>query len=263
MSFKRRLTRNKQEKITNTNQKIMKISILLLGISLSATITTTIALKNTNAQLLNVKPWHGDYPEMKGSYPLSFIAFKGWLFPTPHVFVRTFPTHYYIELGALPVSDGTEYAGQTKTGLLRIAAKLLERSQIKGRHDETSQTKDNTQLQKVIEERLFNARKDELPDIYGLADQFISLYQKIGNFDQLDNSSGVKHILEDEADDLLMRFLMANLLESDHGAKLKSFASIQTELNHLVGETDYTYRKLCNLTVFGSTLIGSYAFLTR
>ena len=241
----------------------MKLSTLIIGLSLSATITTTIALRNANAQLLNVKPWHGYYPEMNDDYPLSFIAFKGWLFPVPHVFVRTWPTHYYMELGALPVSDGAEYAGQTKTGLLRIAAKLLERSQIKGRHDETSQIKDNTQLQKIIEQKLFNARKDELPDIYGLAGQFISLYKKVGNFDRLENSSKVKHILRDEADDLLMRFLMVNLLESDHGTKLNSFADIQTELNHLTGETDYTYRKICHLNVFGNPATGSYAFLTR
>ncbi|KOH43661.1 hypothetical protein [Sunxiuqinia dokdonensis] len=241
----------------------MKLSTLIIGLSLSATITTTIALKNANAQLLNVKPWHGYYPEMNDDYPLSFIAFKGWLFPVPHVFVRTWPTHYYMELGALPVSDGAEYAGQTKTGLLRIATKLLERWQIKGRHDETSQIKDNTELQKIIEEKLFNARKDALPDIYGLAEQFISLYQKIGNFDRLENSSKVKHILRDEADDLLMRFLMVNLLESNHGAKLESFAGIQSELYQLVGETDYTYRKLCHLNVFGNAVTGSYAFLTR
>lgn len=241
----------------------MKLSTLIIGLSLSATITTTIALENVNAQLLNVKPWHGYYPEMNDDYPLSFIAFKGWLFPVPHVFVRTWPTHYYMELGALPVSDGAEYAGQTKTGLLRIAAKLLERSQIKGRHDETSQIKDNTQLQKAIEEKLFNARKDELPDIYGLAGQFISLYQKIGNFDRLENSSKVKHILRDEADDLLIRFLMVNLLESNHGAKLESFAGIQAELNCLVGETDYTYRKLCHLNAFGNPAAGSYAFLSQ
>ena len=241
----------------------MKLPILILGVTVSVAITTTIAMKESNAQLLNVKPWHGYYPEMNDDYPLSFIAFKGWLFPVPHVFVRTWPTHYYVELGALPVSDGAEYAGQTKTGLLRIAAKLLERSQIKGRHDETSQIKDNTQLQKVIEEKLFSARRDELPDIYGLAGQFIRLYQNIGNFDRLENSSEVKHILRDEADDLLMRFLMVNLLESDHGAKLESFAGIQAELNQLVGETDYTYRKLCHLNVFGNAVTGSYAFLTR
>lgn len=241
----------------------MKLPIILLGISLSVAVCTTVAVKKSNAQLLDVKPWHGYYPEMKGSYPLSFIAFKGWLFPVPHYFVRTWPTRYYIELGALPVSDGTEYAGQTKTGLLRIASRLLERAQMKGRQDETSQIKDNTQFQKVIEAKLFNARKDELPDIYGLADQFISLYRKIENYDKLKNSSGVKHILRTEADDLLMRFLMINLLESDHGAKLKSFAGIRSDLNQLVGETDYTYRKICHMNVFGNPSTDSYTFLTR
>jgi hypothetical protein len=241
----------------------MKISLLLLGISLSVATTTTVAVKKAGAQLLDVKPWHGYYPEMNGSYPLSFVAFKGWLFPVPHYFIRTWPTHYYIEVGALPVSDGTEYAGRTKTGLLRIAAKLLERSQMKGRHDETSQIKDNTQFQKMIEERLFNSRKDQLPDIYGLANQFINLYRKIDRFEGLENSSGVKSILQDEADDLLMRFLMVNLLESDHGSKLESFAGLQTDLNHLSGETDYTYRKLCHLNIFGNAVTGSYAFLTQ
>lgn len=241
----------------------MKLPLLLLGVSLSVTVTTTIAVKESNAQLLDVKPWHGYYPEMNGDYPLSFIAFKGWLFPVPHYFIRTWPSHYYFEVGALPVSDGTEYAGRTKTGLLRIAAKLLERSQMKGRHDETEQIRDKTGLRKVISQKLFDARKDELPDIFRLADQFISLYQKIGSFDQLKNSNEVKHILQDEADDLLMRFLMVNLLESDHGAKLESFAGIQSELNRLTGETDYSYRKLCHLNVLGSPVTGSYAFLTQ
>ncbi|MDX9882635.1 MAG: hypothetical protein RBS73_11255 [Prolixibacteraceae bacterium] len=241
----------------------MKLPILLVGVSISTAVITTIALKGANAQLLDVKPWHGDYPEMNGSYPLSFIAFKGWLIPTPHVFVRTWPTHYYIEIGALPVSDGTEYAGRTKTGLLRIAAKLLERSQMKGRHDETEQIRDKTEIRKVISQKIFDARKDELPDIYHLADQFISLYQKIGSFDQLRNSNGVKNILQDEADNLLMRFLMVNLLESDHGTKLNSFADIQKDLNHLTGETDYTYRKLLHLNILGENTFNNYAFLTR
>ncbi|WP_159523561.1 hypothetical protein [Sunxiuqinia indica] len=241
----------------------MKLSLLLLGISLSASISTTIALKEANAQLVDVKPWHGYYPQMNNSYPLSFVAFKGWLFPTPHVFVRSWPTHYYIELGALPVSDAGEYGGKTKTGLLRIAAKLLERSQMKGRHAETSQIKNNKELQKQINQKLFDARKDELPDIYRLSDQFISLYRKLGSFDQLENSGGVKKILQAEADELLMRFLMVNLLEVDHGEKLKSFAAIKTELGHLAGETDYTYRKFLHLLVMGKGQEGSYAFLIR
>ena len=241
----------------------MKLPILLLGISLSTAVITTIALKGANAQLLDVKPWHGYYPEMNDDYPLSFVAFKGWLIPSPHYFIRSWPTHYYIEVGALPVSDESEYAGETKTGLLRIAARLMERHQMEGRHDKTSRIKDNRQLSKLIEEKLFNARKDELPDIFGLAERFISFYQKIENFDRLENSGKVKQVLQNEADELLMRFLMVNLLESGHGSKLESFAGIHSELNHLTGETDYTFRKLCHLNVFGNPVTGSYAFLTH
>jgi len=241
----------------------MKLSILILGVTVSVAITTAIAVKESNAQLLDVKPWHGYYPEMNGGYPLSFVAFKGWLIPAPHYFIRSWPTHYYLEVGALPVSDGSEYAGETKTSLLRIAARMLERSGMEGRHDKTSRIKDNTQLNKAIEEKLFKARNDELPDIYRLADRFISLYRKIQNFDTLENYSKVKQVLQNEADELLMRFLMVNLLESDHGGKLETFADIRSELIRLTGEADYTFRKLCHLNVFGNAVTGSYAFLTQ
>lgn len=239
----------------------MKIQSFLIRLAMATVFATTMG--KANAQLMDVKPWHGYYPEMKGSYPLSFIAFKGFLFPVPHLFVRTLPTHYYVETGALPVLDGAEYAGQTKTGLLRTIAKLLERSQMKGRHEETSQIKDNTALQKQISQKLFDSRKDELPDIYGLADQLISLYKKINSMDQLEHASGVKQILQEEADDLLMRFLMINLFESDHGEKLEAFSELRNALNKLTGETDYTFRKLYHLNVFGEDSSCSYAFLTR
>ena len=243
------------------NILVMKIRSFLIGLAVATVVVTTMG--KARAQLLDVKPWHGYYPEMEGSYPLSFISFKGFLFPVPHLFIRTIPTHYYVETGALPVSDGAEYAGQTKTGLLRTIAKLVERSQMKGRHEETSQIKDNTALQKQISQKLFDSRKDELPDIYGLADQLITLYKKINSLDQLDHASGVKHILEEEADDLLMHFLMINLFESDHGEKLEAFSELRSGISKLTGETDYTFRKLFHLNVFAKDPSGNYAFLSQ
>jgi hypothetical protein len=73
----------------------------------------------------------------------------------------------------------------------------------------------------------------------------------------------VKQILQEEADDLLMRFLMINLFESDHGEKLEAFSKLRNALNKLTGETDYTFRKLYHLNVFGEDSSCSYAFLTR
>ncbi len=241
----------------------MKIPLLLLGISLSVAITTTIAVKESNAQLLNVKLWHGYYPEMNDSYPLSFVAFKGWLIPRPHVFVRTWPTHYYVELGALPVSDAEAYAGETKTGLLRIVAKLLEQSKMKSRSEETTGIKNNKELEQAIEERLFHARSDELPDSYGLASRFVRLYGKIRQLEQLEQTGPIKKILEKDADDLLLRFLMVNLLQTDHGEKLEAFAAISTELNELSGETDYTFRKVSHFNVYREDQFSGYAFLSR
>ena len=52
-----------------------------------------------HAQAFAVKRWRGTYPRMNGSYPLSFIAFKGFLNPVPHIFFRTWPAHYYYQVG--------------------------------------------------------------------------------------------------------------------------------------------------------------------
>ena len=241
----------------------MKLILPLLGMTMSVMVTTAVFPKQANAQLLNVKPWHGYYPEMNDSYPLSFVAFKGWLIPKPHVFVRTWPTHYYVELGALPVSDAEAYAGETKTGLLRIAARLLEQSKMKSRSEETTRIKSNKELEQAIEQRLFQARSDELPDIYGLANRFIRLYDKILQLEQVEQTAPIKKILQQEADDLLLRFLMVNLLQTDHGEKLEAFAAISKALNELNGETDYTIRKISHFSILRDDQFHSYAFLSR
>lgn len=218
--------------------------------------------KNAEAQLIEVKPWHGTYPEMGDTYPLTFISFTGWLIPVPHVFIRTWPTHYYVEVGALPVTDGGEIAGELKTGLLRILAKAVERSQMKGRMEETQQIKINTGYTQQISDKLFSARSDELADIYTLAAGFIKLYQKVDRLGTLNNAEKILSIYEKEADRLLMQFLMVNLLQTDHGRKLEGFTRISEELWRLLGELDYTHGKLHYFNSYTSQPL-SYSFLTR
>ena len=227
------------------------------------TIFLLIAATNkSNAQIIEIKPWHGYYPEMEGTYPLTFIAFTGWLIPIPHVFVRTWPTHYYVEVGALPVTDGGEIAGELKTGLLRIVAKAIERSQMKGRQEETEGIKVNTDFTQQISDNLFDARSDELSDIYKMAAQFIKLYQKVNKLGSLKNSAKIHSIYEKEADQLLLQFLMVNLFQTDHGSKLDAFTKISQELWKLLGELDYTHGKLL---FFNSYNIQpeSYSFLSK
>lgn len=215
-----------------------------------------------NSQIIEIKKWKGTYPEMNGTYPLSFIAFSGWLIPIPHVFIRTWPTHYYMEVGALPVIDATEITGQTKTGLLRIVAKMLERHQMKGRHEETTGIKINTDFQKQIEEKIFNARSEQLEDLYQLAHGFIQLYQKVDKLGHLPNSVEVKRNFQKESDQLLLRFLMVNLFNAEHGDKLEAFSEISTTLNKLLGEVDYTHSKIHFFSNYDKELI-SYSFLTQ
>lgn len=237
----------------------MKKLILLIGLTVFA---LALFPGQVKSQIIDIKKWTGTYPEMNESYPLTFIAFKGTIIPVPHVFVRTWPTHYYIEVISLPVTDATEIAGETKTGLLRIAAKMLERYQMKGRHDETVLIKDNTDFQKQIEERIFNSKADQLEDVYLLAQGFIKLYNKVDRIGQLQNSAQVKNILEKEADQLLLSFLMVNLLQTDHGEKLDAFSHINAELNKLLGEVDYTYTKIHFFSNYNQELV-SYSFLTQ
>ena len=215
-----------------------------------------------NSQIIDIKKWKGTYPEMEESYPLTFIAFKGWLIPVPYVFVRTWPTHYYVEADAMPVTDATEIAGSTKTGLLRLAAKMLERYQMEGRHDETARIKENTDFQKQIGEKIFNSRAGQLEDLYRLAQRFIELYRKVDKIGQLPNSVQAKKILEKEADQLLMRFLMVNLLQTNHGEKLDAFSEINSTLNRLSGEVDYTWSKIHFFSNYNEELT-SYSFLTQ
>ena len=232
---------------------------LLLLLSVFLLIAAT---KESKAQLIEIKSWHGYYPEMEGTYPLSFIAFTGWLIPKPHVFVRTWPTHYYVEVGALPVTDGGEIEGELKTGLLRIVAKAIERSQMKGRQERTEGIKFNTDDTQQISDKLFSARSDELSDIYKLAARFIKLYQKVSKLGSLKNSAKIHSIYEKEADQLLMQFLMVNLFQADHGSKLDAFTRISQELWNLLGELDYTHGKLLFFYSNNSQPL-SYSFLSK
>lgn len=215
-------------------------------------------------QLIDVKPWNGTYPDMEGTYPLTFVSFTGLLFPVPHVFVRTWPTHYYVEAVSMPVTDATEIAEETKTGLLRIIEKLVERSQMKDRFEETEEIKINSENQKKIAQELFDSRFDQLEDHYQLSGGFIKLYDKISLFDSEPNTSEIKQIFEKEADELLMRFLMVNLLETGHGDKMEGFSEISAEQNKLTGEVDYTLKKVHFFNSFNSEEANSsYTFLTQ
>lgn len=215
------------------------------------------------AQLIDIKPWHGYYPEMKGSYPLSFVSFKGWLFPRPHFFVRTWPTHYYMEQGALPVSDSKGYADLTRINFLKILSRLIEKGQMKDRQQATTAIRNNTLGQKEVEQKLFNSRTDELSDIYNIAAGFVRLYQSLNRLNKLENCAWLKKSMEKEADDLLVRFVSVNLMQTDHGQKLEAFSEISRELNRQTGCVDYTYRKVHYYQFCDRYLSQSYSFLAE
>lgn len=216
-----------------------------------------------NAQAVAIKKWKGRYPRMKNSYPQAFISFKGWLPPVPHLFVKTPFTHYYVKVKSVPATDSGEITGKTKTGLLRIFSKLMERSQFKGRYKETGMIKLISEFQKQIDQKRFNSRKDQLEDIYGLTATFLDLYQSLDNLNRIEHGRKVKKPLKKEVNELLQQFLMINLLEADHGEKFKAFTEMQRSLNQLSGEVDYTLNKMKFFNSYGKYNTSHYAFLSQ
>jgi len=245
------------------NFKLAKTYSRLRMIFAMMVIIVMILSEKTSAQAFAVKSWRGAYPQMDGSYPLTFISFKGFLNPIPHVFIRTWPTHYYIEVGAMPVTDGPNLTGDIKTGFLRIVEKILEQSQMQKRSEETVQIKENNLQQRDIELKLFNSRSDYLPDVYGIADQFIRLYQSINSLEKQANAGAIAQISRWEADELVVRFIMVNLLQTDHGKKLEAFSEIRNELTRQIGETDYVNRKVYHFNFFSQDAGNAYVFLTQ
>lgn len=235
----------------------MKKLFLITAFSL----VLVFAGKNLKAQVFDIKSWNGTYPEMNGTYPLSFIAFKGSIIPIPHVFIRTWPTHYYMEVVAEPTYDTEDYISELKVNFLKIAARVLEKSQMKQRQEETEQIKSNTEMQRDIGKKIFDARSDQLPDVYGIAAGFVRLYISINTLDKLDNCKWLKQICQQEADDLLTRFVAVNLFQTDHGKKLEAFEEIKQELDSQIGEADYTYRKVHHYQFYASNTSQSYLFL--
>jgi len=235
----------------------MKTLLFILLLPLAALLPG----KELKAQIFDIKPWHGTYPDMQGTYPLSFMAFRGWLIPVPHVFIRTWPTHYYIEVDAALVYDTEEYTGMLKVNLLKIIERLIEKSQMKKRYEETTQIKSNMETQRDIEKKIFDANSDQLPDVYSIASGFIRLHLSVESLDKLPNCKWLKQAYQKEADELLVRFISVNLFLTDHGKKLEAFSEIREELNKQIGETDYTYRKVFHLQAFNNNIPQSYTFL--
>jgi len=235
---------------------IIKILFLILLFFLGLFISA-------NAQSITIKKWKGRYPRMNNHYPDAFICFKGWLPPVPHLFIKTPATHYYWKVKSGLVTDSKEISGKLKTGVLRLLAKTLEKSQFKGRYKEVNQTKAMNEIQTGISNLIYKAKKDELADLYNIAATLYNLYHDLDDFKDLEQGSRVIKILKKEADQLLSRFLMINFLETDHGEKFKAFTALQKSLTHLKGEVDYTYNKMFYFQSFGESTHRNLAFLSQ
>ncbi|SHE35629.1 hypothetical protein SAMN05444274_101146 [Mariniphaga anaerophila] len=241
--------------------KTQKVHFTIGGITFFFVILLFIAaaVNQSAGQAVAIKSWTGTYPEMNKSYPVVFVAVKKGV---PHVFIRYLPTHNYKDLFAKSVVDGTEIAGKTKADLVKTLLKLAERSLMKGRLLETEGILSNTDAQKRIVQELFEARFDQLGDQWNLTRKFVAVYHKIDAFPRGKTNEFVKETFEHEAEALFFRFLLVNRLESDHGQKMDSYRELHAELSRLLGELDYTFRKLQYYETAGATTLAGYSVLT-
>jgi hypothetical protein len=134
---------------------------------------------------------------------------------------------------------------------------------MKGRSEKTTGIKDHTDLRKKIAQKIFNARCDQLEDMYQLSLKLTKAFEKIDRLGTLNVSPAIKEAFEKEAGELCTCFLLINLLESGHGQKIDSFSETGRELDRLLGALDYTFQKLLFFETFGQTATVSYTFLTR
>lgn len=234
-----------------------------IKIFLAVFLSVTLTADKSSAQVFEIKSWTGSYPDMNNSYPLVFIAYKGGIIGIPHVFVRYWPTHNYKDLIAKSVVDPTEASSRLKNDLAKSLLKMIEQKLMEGRFIETGLIKVNTRQQKEIVQKIFEARFDQLGDIWELTELFLHVYHKIDRFSGTSANSAIKNLLKKEANELFMRFLLVNLLESEHGQKVESFGDLKVEITHLLGEVDYTFKKLQFFESFGESIQVSYSFLTQ
>jgi hypothetical protein len=126
------------------------------------------------------------------------------------------------------------------------------------------QIKKNTERRRDISKTIFDAEFDQMPDVYLIAAGFVRLYESISKLKKLnsvDDCSWLVSAYRKQADDLLLRFVSVNLFRADHGEKIETFAGIRKELDTLMGEADYTYRKVHHYQVFSHDPGQSYNFL--
>jgi len=243
-------------KLRNTSAVFLRVSVILI-------IIIGLDISKADGQVFEVKKWTGTYPDMNGTYPMAFIAFKGGIIGVPYLFIRSWPTHYYWNALSVPVIDATEISGKTKTGLAKIIMRLIEQSLMNGRYIEKGLIKINTKQQQKVVQKIFEARFDQLGDIWELTGLFLQVYEKIDQISGSGVNAKIKSLLKEEANELFSQFLLVNLLESNHGHKIDSFGNLKTEITHLLGEVDYTFKKLQYFESFGQSSQINYSFLTQ
>lgn len=206
---------------------------------------TLVALVEVKAQTpFEIKSWRGQYPKMNNSYPLTFLAFKGWLPPVPHYFVRIYPTHYYFHIPSVPSYDLKTYWELIKNGTLRTVFKGIDKNALEKSMYSVAFTRNIQDEILNISNTIYGARKAFIPDLYELADVLNQLDHSIQILSNSDCPSAILNKYKKLQLDMLSEIQMINAMNVEQGKKIKLMEHLKSEFQALSGECDYISNKL-------------------
>lgn len=208
-----------------------------------------------------IKKWKGRYPRMKNDYPFTFVCFKGWLPPIPHLFIRLYPSHYYYYIGALPVSDAIGYKDLMIKHTIRNVFKNIDKKALKKSMEQVGGIHFNQAGQESIEAFLRESRLVVLEDIYDVNQDFIRAREALDSIREFKEWGDVTSLFERELNQHMESFLMISLMDAKQGDKLSAMKEIKTALKELTGTIHYSAQKIGFYQTMQRRNISHLAFL--
>ncbi|WP_430815908.1 hypothetical protein [Carboxylicivirga sp. RSCT41] len=216
------------------NAKLLYLMILLL----------VVADTNRAQSFIATKEWNGQYPEMNGDYPFTFICWKGWLPPKAHTFIGIFPTQYYYYVGSMLAYDVKSYAELGLLGAVSLVLKTIDKNTMEKSMQAVKGIKLNQEAHEAIEDFLRQSRLKGLPDIYQTTQVFDKAYMALEELYRHEAPQDISCAFEQAIRDCLDELQMINQLDAEQGDKVKAMEALNQQVRQLTGTIYYTARKI-------------------
>ncbi|MCU4176973.1 hypothetical protein [Carboxylicivirga sp. N1Y90] len=207
------------------------------------TCISLLSIEVYSQSVFDTKKWKGRYPTMNNDYPLSFVCWKGWLPPVAHSFVRLYPSHYYYYANSEPVYDVKGYLHMGVNDAIKLILKSLDKKTLGKCLDAVGGIMLNQEAHEIIEGFLRDSRLMNIPDVYGLTQNFQLNLQALDYLKQQNVPSEITEIFENAIRQQMEAYLMINHLDAEQADKIKAMGEVQQELKNLLGSITYSTQK--------------------